>query len=290
MHAIISNIVPDKKNNHIIPRCVIRQWNSTKENLTGVHVYELLKRKSSFSTGKGKRAFSFAIEPYFYVPTLKDERIYKVENWLGGIENTLATFIQKLNEDFDGVLFKSKEEFTKLLLALFSLKNRTKYDIQTIRDFVHRNPNMKKLIQMEENRETEIAVLENLINITTEEAIEYSNCEITVCKINKGNIILSDRPFLHKLFDGYSFVALSPYYFISLKKTVEEPVYLYNESMNDELIHFYNKMTAENSQHWIISTNKVQLEKYIPYSLLPKKDLIPYYQDVKYLRQGYRIT
>ena len=196
--------MPEKKNNHIIPKCLIRQWSTKQEKFSGVHVYELIQKKIYFSSGSGKRGFSFAIEPYFYVPTIKDERIYKVENWLASVENTLATFIKKLNEDADYSLFKNRQEFTKLLLALFSLKNRTKYDIQQIREFIHRNPNMKELIEMEQNREIEIAVMENLINATTEEAIEYSNCEIIVCKIKEGNILLSDRPFLHKLFEDYS--------------------------------------------------------------------------------------
>jgi len=260
-----------------------------QELFSGVHVYELKDKKASFSTGKGKREFSFAIEPYFYVPVINNERIYQVENWLASIEGTLGTFIRKLNEDNEGTILKDKEEFTKLLLALFSLKNRTKYDIQTIREFVNKNPDAKELIQMEENRETEIAVLENLINTTTEEAIEFSNCEITVCKNRQGNIILSDRPFLHNLFDGYSFVALSPYFFISLRKTKEDPMYYYTDVLNEELIHFYNKMTAENSRHWIVSNSKEQLEKYIPYSLVAKKDLVPYRQEVRFLRNGYKI-
>jgi hypothetical protein len=281
--------MPEKKNNHITPKCLIREWTVDERGFSGVHVYELESNKTSFSTSKGKRAFSFAIEPYFYVPAINEERIYKVENWLASIEGTLAEFIRKINEDIDGMLFNSKEEFTKLLLALFSLKNRTKYDINTIREFVHKNSAMKERIQMGDKRETEVAILENLINTTTEEAIEYGNCEITVCRIKEGNIILSDRPFLHKLLDGYSFVALSPYYFISIKKTLEDPMYFYNDSINDDLIHLYNKMTAENARYWILSKSKKQLEKYIPYSSIPKKDLVPYYQDVKFLKNGYKI-
>ena len=154
------------------------------------------------------------------------------------------------------ILFSKIDKNLLNTFALFSLKNRTKYDIQQIREFIHRNPNMKELIEMEQNREIEIAVMENLINATTEEAIEYSNCEIIVCKIKEGNILLSDRPFLHKLFEDYSFVALSPFYFISLRKTKEEPVYVYNKIINNDIIHFYNKMTAENSRNWIVSNNR----------------------------------
>lgn len=282
--------MPERKNNHIMPKCLIKQWESSETQGLGVHVYEIQKDKSSFSTGKGKRGYSFAIEPYFYVPELNSVRIHKVEKWLSSIEGTLATFLRKINQNLDQTLLPNDKEFFKLLLALFSLKNRTKYDIQTIREFLTSCPDQKKLIQVSDENDNEILVLENLIHTTTEEALEYANCEIIVCMNKEGKIILSDRPFLHKVLDGYSFVALSPYYFIAVRKTSKEPMYFYNEAINEDLIHSYNTMTAKNARNWIISAHKSILDKYIPYSNLPKKDLIPYYQEVKFLRSGYKIT
>ena len=47
-------------------------------------------------------------------------------------------------------------------------------------------------------------------------------------------------------------------------------------------------MTAENSRNWIVSNNKEQLEKYVPLSHGLKDDLEPYFQDFRFLKQGYK--
>lgn len=256
--------------------------------LSGVYVYSIEEKRLFFSSGNGKRAFSFAIEPYFYVPAINNQRFYQVENWLASVEQTLSNFLKHVNEDRDGFLVKNKDEFMKLIIALFSLKNRVKYDIEVIKKLVIANPEMKKIIEIEDDRDVEIAVLENFINLTTEEAMEYSECEITIFRNEQGNLILGDRPFLHKILDEVSFIALSPYYFIALKKSAE-PMYFYNDSLNEDVVDNYNLMVANNSRSWILSNNEEQLKKYVEFADSPKPNAEPYYQDIKFLKRVHKI-
>ena len=85
-----------------------------------------IKGKLTFLLQKGKKHFRLLLKPYFYVPQINGKRNYNLENWFSGVENTLAIFIKKLTDNFEGPI-PTEKDFTKLLLALFSLKNRNKY-------------------------------------------------------------------------------------------------------------------------------------------------------------------
>src|SRR5688572_10452790 len=191
--------MPKQKNNHITPKCLIRQWLTKKEKLSGVHIYESKAKRQYFSSDGGRRAFSFAIEKYYYVPQHKSKRIYHLENWLADIEGTLSTFIRALLNNVTGPILPTKTEYHKLLLALFSMNTRSKFDIEAIKKYMRKNPDIKAIVEMEKNRDIEIAALENMMNSTIELALGYDQCEIVVCKNNSGELVLGDRPFLFEV-------------------------------------------------------------------------------------------
>jgi hypothetical protein len=278
-----------KKNNHIIPKCLIKEWSTTNEKMKGVYVYNLKKDKIYFSSASGARGFSFAIEPYFYVPSHNNGRIYKVEEWLSGIEHTLAIFIKAMKSAAENEsLLRSQSDFMKFLLALFSLKNRTKYGVESIKRFLLSNPDFKKLISSEENDNIDIVVLENLINSTTEDANAYSNCEIKLFKTENGLLILGDRPVVHNL-EGYSFVPLGPNYVLSIRQAPQLPTYERNDNLTDDMIDIFNKWVAQQSRYWIVSNDRRQIEKYISICKEPKPNEQPQYTPVKHLVHGYKL-
>ncbi len=72
---------------------------------------------------------------------------------------------------------------------------------------------------MEEERDIEFAVLENMMNSTIELAREYNQCRIIVCKNESGNLILATDLFYTRLlmdtaFFRYILTSLS----VSLKR------------------------------------------------------------------------
>lgn len=276
------------KYNHIIPKCLIRQWSTLHNNLNGVHTYEGDIKREYFSSDGGKKAFSFAIEKYFYVPEFNDHRIHHLEKWLSDIEGTFSVFIKALLQGITGPILKTPEEYHKLLLGIFSMNTRTKYDIDSIKQFMQENPAIKKMVEMEEERDIEFAVLENMMNSTIELAMEYNQCRIIVCKNESGKLILGDRPFLHKAFDGYSFLPLHPNFFISIIKAPGQN-YTYLDNTDDKMIHLLNQKIAENSHNWIIAKDPILLKCYIPFFQLPKIQVTPYFQPVQYLNEGYKL-
>jgi hypothetical protein len=85
--------MPQLRNNHIIPKCLIKEWSIEGEIYRGVHVYEFAKDKIHFSSQQGTGGYSFAIEPNIYIAQKNESRIVVVEKWLSGVENTLTNFI-----------------------------------------------------------------------------------------------------------------------------------------------------------------------------------------------------
>ncbi|MCY7352234.1 MAG: DUF4238 domain-containing protein, partial [Cytophagaceae bacterium] len=95
----ILTVMPEKKNNHIIPRCILNEWKIYNGERLGVYVFEVGKNDIDFFTSEGKRAYSFDIEKYIYVPKINEERRYGLENLFSSIESTLAQVIRKIKAD-----------------------------------------------------------------------------------------------------------------------------------------------------------------------------------------------
>lgn len=252
----------DKKNNHYIPKLILKHWiTKNTENREGVYVYDTAKEKIYFSSAKGKRAFSFAIVKDLYVPKIKGERRVELEDWFGGLESTLDKTILKLNSATQESLFTSEDELKKFLLALFSLKHRTKYVIEKHREFIEANPAKLKLISGRNDNNKELILLENIVNATTYDMLELSNFEMVVMKSKGISLILGDMPFLENIVDGFSFVPLTNKVFIGFRSIRESSYYTIQEP-GDQLVDSLNAAIASNSKYWIVSDNKFQIEEY----------------------------
>lgn len=277
----------EKKNNHIIPKALLKQWKIFNQNRYGVFCYEIPTNASIFSASEGKRAYSFAIEEDFYVPTINNKRKLNVEEWFSGLENTLAISIERLNNGTEGPICRNREVFTKFSMALLSLKHRTKYHVEQVVKHLNNNPATKKLVEASENRNVRLVSLENIINAITEEAIEYANYEMIVCRNLTGNLIIGDQPFMANAVDGYNFVTLSPYYFVAFKKS-RDSAFTYIPS-DDGMIDMLNRYMAKAARYWIVAKNEETLAKYSEEASQTKGESMPDFQSIKYMTRGYII-
>jgi len=271
----------EKKNNHIIPKALLKQWKTFNQNRYGVYCYEIETKSSIFSASDGKRGYSFAIEEDFYVPTIENERKLNVENWFSGLEHTLAIAIERLNRGTEGPICRNRQDFTKFSMALLSLKHRTKYHVEQVIKYLNNNPSTKKLVEASENRSVHLVSLENIVNAITEEAIEYANYEMIVFRNLTGNLIIGDQPFMAEVIDGYNFVTLSPNYFVAFRKSKNSAfTYIPGE---EGMIDMLNKYMAKAARHWIVAKNEETLAKYIEEASQTKDELTPDFQPIKYM-------
>jgi len=277
----------EKKNNHIIPKALLKQWKTFNQNRYGVYCYEIESKSSFFSASDGKRGYSFAIEEDFYVPRIENERKLNVEDWFCGLEHTLAITIERLNKGTESPICRNREDFTKFSMALLSLKHRTKYHVEQVIKYLNNNPATKKLVEASENRSVRLVSLENIVNAITEESIEYANYEMLVCRNLTGNLIIGDQPFMADVVDGYNFVTLSPYYFVAFRKS-RNSTFTYIPS-EDGMIDTLNRYMAKATRYWIVAKNEEILAKYIEEASQTKDELTPDFQSIKYIRRGYTI-
>lgn len=284
--------MPKFKDNHTIPCCLIKEWAVEGPVYSGAHVYEYAKDRIHFSAGNGSSPYSFAIEPDIYVAKKDEERIVAVEKWLGGVENTFSIFLREIKKSHGSYLLRDKKSFDLVLLALFSLRHRSKHNLESIHSFLDKNPAYKEMIGSGNEDNPDIVVLENFIYCTIEEAMRFANCELIIAKHPEGNLILGDRPFLfNKDQDDYSFIPITPYHLVSIRKINEPSYYFINETaLTDEMEHNFNQMIAANSRRWIVANSEDQLKKYIPFTKVEREDETPFYEPVQQLLHGYRLS
>jgi len=254
--------MPEKKNNHYIPRLILKNWITTNsDKRKGVHVLDTVKNKRYFSSSEGKRGFSFAIGNDLYVPKIEGKRRVELEDWFGGLEATLAKTIVKLRSDKKESLFNSEQEMTKFVLALFSFRHRTKYVIDKHRKYLDENPDKLKLISGRADDNKELILLENIVNATKHDTIKLANFEIVVMKSKGTSLIMGDMPFLENVVNGFNFLPITNKIFIAFRSTSEKSFYNVEEP-GDELIESLNFAIASNSRYWIVADNISQIAKY----------------------------
>ncbi len=276
---------PAKRNNHVCPKCLIKQWVTYEHGRNGVHVYEIAKQKFSFSETKGQRAFSFAIQDFIYVPEIDGQRINILEDWFSGFEGELAMFIKHVKEGKQLIEARTAEEamskWDKLLQGIFSLKNRNVYDIKMITKHFEDNPHLKPKLGIAEISNVEQLVLQNLIFCVVAEAEEYKMCDLVIFYNPSGDLLLTDRPMFIEDATDYLFFPVSPYHLIGIvKSTVSTPTYEHR-MLPDYMVESYNQMVITRARDWVVSTKRELLEKYAP-------DMIPF--DDKEVPESSRIT
>ncbi len=284
---------PIKKNNHVCPRCLLREWATTENGREGVFVYEIPKQKYSFSTAIGSRAYSFAIREFIYVPEIEGKRTIALEDWFAGFEGQLASFISKIKNGKEGEqLLRGRniqdimEQWNKLLLAIFSLHHRNAHDLRLITKYLDQNPHLKENIGVEDVSNTELLVLQNIVHSTMELGLEYQMCDFLVMHNPSGNILLSDRLLFQEHATGQFIFPLSPFHLIAISKSEGDVPSYRRDTLPDSMVDSYNKLIAGRARDWMVSTKEHLLKKYAPLMKAHDENEIPFYQEIKFLNQG----
>lgn len=250
------------KNNHTIPRAILKHWISNINDREGVYVYDIKKDKQYFSSSTGKRAFSFAISNYLYVPHINGIKNPDLEKWKGGLEAILSEFIELIKKKQRTGIAKSDYHITQILMAILSLDGTSKYDIEAASNFLLNNLDYKNLISGKPEREVNILILENIVNSIIEEVISYKAIEFTVLTSDQDNqFIYCDRPLIAKPFDETSFIVLTKNILLAFNKTIDISTINYLDCKPD-FVNTINEIMAERSREWIIASDETILNKY----------------------------
>lgn len=254
--------MPEKKANHYFPKVLLRNWITLDENgRRGVHVFDIRKNKEYFSTAEGRKAFSFAISDNIYVPKINQRRYLKLEDWFGTLETSISKMLKILSSEQNVPLFKNPQDLYNLKLALLSFKHRSKYVIESNTKFVQENPDYIEMVWGRTDRDIKILMLENVVNATIHDALEYDEIEIVVGRSKNKSLICSDLPFLEKVVDNFSFIPLSNKKFIGFRPTDKDSTYN-RVDFDIGMIDALNNPIATNARHWIIADSRELIDEY----------------------------
>ncbi|MDQ2752751.1 MAG: DUF4238 domain-containing protein [Bacteroidota bacterium] len=271
------------KENHIIPKCLLKQWVVKGDNYPGVHVFNVKKDKFQFSSSTKKGAFSFAAENYIYVPEIDKIRNPKVEKLFGQWETVLEKVIGKIKKNRKELFLDKRITFDIFFKALISLKYRTKASYNNI--FKHLENGLIKweLLEKDETQNNKIIILESIINAIEEESLSFDNCEIYLWHSSKGELVTGDEPFIgldyvdfgNGVFDyaPFGFIALTPHFLLQFEKRVSSRSIFHFGELNNNLIHSYNEMIAEQSHYWLVAKSQATLKRYT--NLIKEDKYIP---------------
>lgn len=244
----------EKKNNHYVPKCLLKRWSLNNGIYDGVFVLNCSSKTIDFSSAKGNKAFSFASINNLYILDKDNDRYTNLEDWFSGIEGVLSLFIDKVTRK-ETALFKDHAQLYKLLMGLLSFNFRSRYFFQEGEKYIDSNPQIKS--QFVERSSLQI-LLENVVNATTDKVNQMFPVEFIVCN-STVPLLVCDRPLLYDVFDDYSFIPLSPYLLLSFRKAQGQSTIIY-QAIDDNLANSFNSQIIEAARDWIVSTNKEELE------------------------------
>jgi len=123
-----------------------------------------------------------------------------------------------------------------------------------------------------EDRDTDLMVLENMVDAIRHDALEFSNCRIHVFTSLEEGFIIGDQPFLGDILQAnIHFVVLSPFFIIAIEKIVNGVFFSYTE-FPKEFLREFNEHVARHARRWLVSNDRSAMERYIPFADEPKQD------------------
>lgn len=244
----------ENKNNHLVPKCLLKRWVVHNGKYDGVFVLDLKSKKIDFSYSSGRNAFSFASYNNFYILNETDRKT-NLEKWFSGLENTLSAFIDKVvlkDTNFSLTL----ANLNRLMMGLVSFEFRSRYFFEKGIEYLEANQEIKNKFDGKSSLQI---ILENVVNATTNYSNQLFPVDL-VCFESEKPLLLVDRPPLFKKIDNVSFIPLSPYRLLTFQKSLTKSRILFSK-MDDDFYESLNNILRENAREWIVSIDKNELEQ-----------------------------
>jgi len=268
-----------KKNNHYIPRCLLKRWLTNNGTYDGVHYLDIRTKKIGFSSANGRKAYSFASVDNLYILDADSNRKANLEDWFSGLENSFSLFIDRVERKQSEEIFKEPKHLTLLMMGLISFEFRSPYVIKQGIEFLNDNPD---ILNDFDGKSPFQIILENVVIGTTEYANQYPQVEFVISK-SPSPILLVDRPLVLDDDDQFSIFPLTPELVLSFKRVLGTSTITYNE-ISDELAQQLNNTLIVQARNWIVSNDLSQLEN-IEVKDTPDDKVI--FEKIKHLMRGY---
>lgn len=252
----------EHKRNHYVPQFILRGWVTRGLKYSGVWVYDIREERSFFSNATGAKAFSFAATDDLYVPKIDGKRSASMEKWFGGQESALSKVVREALQKRDILTDRATyDELAALTFALVGLEHRSRHEIEASTRAVRDDPDLRKIISSNPERDIHRLVLENIINDTTNTVQELGHVEITFFE-TENSLICSDRPaFLHD--EIGHFVVLTNHCF-AVYHTSSAGLFRYrHEQARADFVESVDRALTFAARDWIVADSEQNLNRHI---------------------------
>lgn len=252
----------DYKRNHFIPRFMLDYWVDPLASQPGVHVYDIQRKRTRFASGRGGKAYSFAIANDLYVHSVGGSRAVGLERWFSGLEGALAALARQAHERRDSIAYGASEDCTKALMAIFGLECRSPYNVRIIEQKLASDESLRKLLDPDSVAPAEQQVLENIVHYVSDRVADYTPTEmIFMVAPESRSWLLCDRPYFHQPDLGYRFVVLTNKILLGFKRSSDVPKYNYVDA-NAEIFALLNHHIALQARDWLVADSSATLGEF----------------------------
>lgn len=248
------------RHNHYVPRFMINYWETASGHHRGVFVYSLPEGRTYFEKTTTRRPYPFAIVEDLYVPLIGGRRATSMEaRWLSAQETALSDLVRLAHQRTDR-LARDIAEYTKISMALFTLEQRSRFNLERLRRAVEDRPELRKCISTSPEREPHRLVLENLIHLVTETHSRHWPLSLVFVYSGNGSFILTDRP-------GFTDPRMPERVMVLTNKVAviyqrsEQPTFEHIDATPD-FVDMVNKMVAIRARDWLVADNTALLDRW----------------------------
>ncbi|HEX9658979.1 MAG TPA: DUF4238 domain-containing protein [Rhodothermales bacterium] len=254
------------KNNHEVPRLLLKNWDDGSERRPGVWVFDIEEQRVYRSHGTGQRAFSFAILPDLYVPEVSGTRFVEAEGWFGRSEASLAKFLRRLRSRRlkEGV---PPEELVSIVFGIASLGLRGGYQVRAIEEALL-DPAWQEMfgVPIPDRAEAHRRAVENCVNAIAKRVLDLMFPRIEILTDLEEDLLLCDRPTLDLEDDHEISMPLGPRTIALIRRGHPRDVTIAlnrPRAGSADFVATCNSLTCQRARRWVVGSSRAQIEGFV---------------------------
>ncbi|MEM9454550.1 MAG: hypothetical protein AAGF11_10250 [Myxococcota bacterium] len=253
------------KKNHTLPKMMLKYWVDPGAPHESTHVYDIRKKKKFLSTGRGKTAFSFAIQNDLHIPRIEGNRATALEQWFSNLEGSLADFIRQAHNMKVPFSFRTNTGFTKAIMGLVALEYRSRYNLDLIQKQLWNDSRLLSDLTSGDGTEPKRATLENLIHLVTERATAIRPTKFEFLHAPADiSWITCDRPCLDLTWESAPaklVVLTNKTIAIYQQSSCAEDIIRHTTLEDHKAVEATNRDIALNARDWIVADSACLLDQ-----------------------------
>jgi hypothetical protein len=247
-----------KRRNHIVPKCLLKNWTSRNQGSIGFHYFDITEQKRRFEQGSSAR---FAVFDYLYVPYRENgQRDDSVEDWFAKDESALALVAKAAHESNLGKLTRTKY-VNQAARACIGLGYRSPYQFYRFLEECEKSE--EKFGHAEHAN-----AVRNMLGIFRKKYDQFKNWDYFIAYGFSEDLLICDTPFfdwsITKRPAELATMPLGPNALLIMHppkdRGREYASFSFQRVSNPKIVRNQNTMTIATAREWVVARTAAQIE------------------------------